>query len=166
MVPLASSSMSSGRFPGIITDESQWSYKAAQTNPQTTQSSPKSKFRSLSARRRRRTDTRVCTPTPILPLPQLLPSLSDARAVRAVLGQPDLGPRGEDGCADTPTVAEGLKEEQPAGSQPGPASSRESGAGGGSELRLPPPPQARASPYPPPQTQTDKRTDSRRPGGR
>lgn len=72
-----------------LPDESQWSSEAAQT----TQSSPKSKFRSLSARRRHGTDTRVCTPTPILPLPRLLlSSLSDSGAVRAVLGQARPGP--------------------------------------------------------------------------
>lgn len=83
--------LSTGRYPGI-TDKSQRSSEASQTNPQTTQSSQKSKFRSRSARPRRGTDTRVCTPTPILLLPRLHPSLSDAGAAPVVPGPARPGP--------------------------------------------------------------------------
>lgn len=166
---MASSSMSTGRFPGII-DKSQRSSQAAQTNPQTTRSSQKSKFRSRSARPRRGTDTRVCTPTPILPLPQLHPSLSDAGAVPAMPGParpgPTAGGRRRGRPSRRPRPPAGLKEERPVGSQPSPASSREPGAGGASAPGLPPPPgPASRSPLPR-HRQTKGPTASEQGGGR
>lgn len=157
MVPPASSSVSTGRFPGIIIQETEV-FRCGSNKPQTTRATQKSKFRSPFARPRRGTDTPICTPTPILPLPQN--SLSDAGAVPAVPTEPDLGPRGEGGGADAPpspeTAGETERGTAAAGRQPGQASSREPGAGGGSEPGLPPPPKPERAPGPLPRHRQTK----------
>nr|XP_036881106.1 hapless 2-like [Manis javanica] len=114
----------------------------------TTQPYQKSKFRRLSARQRRGTAPRVCTPTPILPSPSSTPPVR-RRGRPGSAGGADLGPRREGGGADGPPgleTAGGAERAADGGEPVGSVLVSEPGAAAGWERGLPPPPRPERAP--------------------
>lgn len=150
-----------------LSAKSQRASEAAQTNAQTIQSSQKSKFRSLSGDGGSGLIPGSAPSRPSSPSPRSSPACQSPGPSRRCPAETDLGPRGEGGGADTPPapeIARGTGKRNGRGGESA-GSGRVAGAGGRGRVgaRTAPAPQARMSPWPPPQTQTDKRTNSRRP---